>query len=156
MLNISQFRELILVPVLSDLQLYSKEAEELLVFTCATESNGGTYLHQVNGPAIGIFQMEPATYNDIWQNYLTRNQGLICMLSTKFNINRIPTPELMISDLRFATAMARLHYRRVREPLPSHNDIDAIWEYYKHYYNTEKGSATKDESIKKYNKFIKI
>lgn len=65
MLDCSQFRALIIEPVLSKLQLYSKDAEELLVFTCAAESLGGTLLHQIQGPAVGIFQMEPNTYTDI-------------------------------------------------------------------------------------------
>jgi hypothetical protein len=61
MFNITQFRELLIRPVLDSLQMYSKDAEELLVFTCAAESNGGTYLHQVKGPALGIYQCEPST-----------------------------------------------------------------------------------------------
>ena len=65
MLNIAQFRDLIVKSTLNDLLLYSEDAEELLVFTCAVESLGGTYLQQVKGPALGIYQMEPVTYNDI-------------------------------------------------------------------------------------------
>ena len=70
----NQLRELIITPALSKLQLYSKDAEELLIFTCAVESDGGTYLKQIKGPALGIYQMEPRTYNDIWQNYM-RNRS---------------------------------------------------------------------------------
>ena len=51
--------------------------------------------------------------------------------------------------------MARLHYRRRSEPLPQHTDIEAIWEYYKKYYNTHLGKAEKEESIKHYRKFVK-
>jgi len=47
MLNIAQFREFIIQPSLHDLILNSPDAEELLVFTCANESLGGTYIKQL-------------------------------------------------------------------------------------------------------------
>lgn len=154
MLNITQFRELIIKPALIDIMMYSEDAEELLVFTCATESNGGHYIKQVKGPALGIYQMEPQTYNDIWQNYLKPNARLMSLLFANFNINRIPPEETMIYDLRFATIMARFFYARFKENLPKSNDVEGIWEYYKKYFNTIKGKAFKEESIRKYNSFI--
>ncbi len=153
MLDCSQFRSLIIEPVLSKLQMYSKEAEELLVFTCATESLGGTYLHQVKGPAIGIYQMEPDTYMDIWVNYIHGRSQLSTMMAIHFSCNRIPPIERLAYDLHFATAMARIHYNRCPGKIPG--DIDGIWEYYKKFYNTEKGKAKKEESLKKYQEFIK-
>lgn len=154
MLNVNQFRELIIKPTLLDLVLYSDEAMELLVFTCAVESDGGTYLKQLNGPALGIYQMEPKTYNDIWENYLKNNRPLTLMLVTNFGIIRMPDEERMIYDLKFATAMARLHYKRVPEPLPEKNNVLGLWAYYKSYYNSPLGSAKKEESIQKYLSFI--
>jgi len=154
MLNIAQFRELIVKSTLNDLLLYSPEAEELLIFTCATESVGGTYLRQVKGPALGIFQMEPETYNDIWQNYIKFHGSLTLRLFSNFNISLQPSPERMIYDLRFACAMARIFYLRVSLALPKANDIDGIWKFYKTYYNTPKGKAIKEEAIKKYRNFI--
>lgn len=156
MLNVNQFRELIVKSSLNDLLLYSKEAEELMVFTCAVESEGGTYLHQVNGPALGIYQMEPGTHNDIWQNYIYNNGSLTLRLFSNFDIGSMPSEARMIYDLRYATAMARLHYRRVKSPLPLSNNVDAIWDYYKQFYNTPKGKAEKEESIKKYNDFVRL
>lgn len=155
MLNIKQFRESIIHPALTNLLLYSKEAEELLVFTCANESNGGEYLYQLNGQALGIYQMEPRTYNDIWQNYLRNHPSLTMRLLSNFNAGYMPEEDRLIYDLRFATAMARIFYARIPEPLPSANDIDAIWNYYKRYYNTYDGAAEKDQAIDKYKKFIR-
>lgn len=155
MLNINQFRELIVKSSLNDLLLYSKEAEELMIFTCAVESLGGTYLRQVKGPALGIYQMEPETHNDIWQNYIYYQTPLKMRFLTNFNIIRMPDESRMIYDLRYATAMARIHYSRITERLPNADDENAIWEYYKKYYNTEKGAATKDESISKYHDFVR-
>ncbi len=155
MLDCSQFRSLIIEPVLSKLQLYSKNAEELLVFTCAAESLGGTLLHQIKGPALGIFQMEPNTYTDIWTNYIRNRNKLATLMALNMECSRIPPLERMIYDLHFATAMARIHYARVQENLPDAANVDAIWDYYKKYYNTEQGKAKKEDSVKKYQAFIR-
>jgi hypothetical protein len=155
MLDCSQFRSLIVEPVLSKLRLYSKNAEELLVFTCAAESLGGTYLQQVKGPAVGIYQMEPITYTDIWVNYIRARNQLATLMAIHYGCNKIPEVERMIYDLHFATAMARIHYLRMPGNLPDAKDIDGIWDYYKKYYNTEKGKAKKEDSIKKYQDFIR-
>jgi len=155
MIDNKQLRELIIKPALSKLQMYSTNAEEILVFTCATESLGGKYLKQVNGPALGIYQMEPNTYTDIWENYIKNRGALLNMLTLNFDVGRIPLPERMVYDLRFATAMARLHYARAKEPLPSAENVDAIWKYYKKYYNTPLGKAEKESAVKHYQKFLK-
>src|SRR5690349_14952079 len=128
MFNAKQLRELIIAPTLKDLQLYSENAVELLMFTCANESEGGTYVHQVNGPALGIFQIEPRTYSDIWANYIPIHLGIVRILANVFDCVSIPDPMRMIYDLRFATAMARLFYARIKEPLPDCHDVDAIWQ----------------------------
>src|ERR1700722_17623196 len=127
MLDAAQFRSLIVKPALLELMLYSEDAIELLMFTCANESNGGTYIKQLTGPALGIFQMEPNTYNDIWHNYIVNRHDLLLQLQHQFNINGIPDEHQLIYDLRFATVMARIHYARVKEPIPDMHDLDAIW-----------------------------
>lgn len=155
MLNINQFRSLIIKPACENLMLYSKDAEELLVFTCATESMGGTFLKQENdGPALGIYQMEPATYNDLWQNYLKNHQNLMSMLIHNFDCIMMPDEKRLMYDLWFATAMARLHYARIKVPLPNADDVNAIWDYYKEFYNTYEGKAEHYTSIARYRMFI--
>ena len=154
MLNQNQLRELIIVPVLNDLQMYSKSAEELLVFTCAVESDGGTFLKQVKGPALGIYQMEPATHTDIWQNFIRYRTNIVTIMSLMFQAPSIPKSERLIYDLRYATAMARLHYRRFNERLPNEKDPKALYAYYKKYYNTPEGKSTEEKSIAKYNQFL--
>jgi len=153
MFNISQFRELIIKSTLNDLNLYSPEAEELLVFTCAVESRGGSDLKQFNGPALGIYQMEPNTYTDLWANYINNHNQLRTILVTNFEVNRIPSPERLIYDLRYATAMARLFYARIKEPLPYLDDPENLWWYYKKYYNTFNGAAHKDFAMLSYHCF---
>jgi hypothetical protein len=149
-----QLRELIIQPTLNDLVLQSPEAEELLMFTCAVESGGGTYLKQLNGPALGIYQMEPATYNDLWQNYIAKNPGLMMILLHNFDVRNMPSEDRLIYDLRYATAMCRIHYKRFQSPLPPANDVQAIWEYYKKFYNTSLGAANEPHCIYAYQAFI--
>lgn len=153
MLNCKQFQEYIVKPTLDKLVMNSDAAVELLLFTCAVESVGGSYLKQIKGPALGIYQMEPATYNDIWQNFIKGNQNLLLQFGLHFNAYQMPPEERLIYDLEFATAMARVHYKRVPKPLPDPAIPNDIWEYYKKYYNTAKGSAERGADLALYEKF---
>lgn len=155
MIDIIQFRQYVLMPSLSLLQLYSKDAEELLVFTCAVESEGGTYVHQINGPAVGIYQCEPNTHNDLWRNFIIHRNNFVTQLAMNFSIPKIPDISKLVTDMMYSTAICRLHYFRVKEHLPLADDLDAIWLYYKLYYNSSKGKATKDKAIKAYQRFTK-
>lgn len=153
MFNVSQFEEFILTPTLSLLQKYSRDAVELLIFTCAAESNGGTFIRQIEGPALGIYQMEPATHQDIFINYIHKNSSLMSILGLNFQCNGFIDAERMVYDIRYATVMARLHYSRFPEPLPNKNNIEGMFKYYKKYFNSPLGKSTKAESIKKYKSF---
>ena len=42
----------------------------------------------------------------------------------------------------YACAMARLKYSMDPMPLPDHNDIEAVYNYYKRIYNTPLGAST--------------
>jgi len=66
-----QLRGDIVYPTLHYIGLWSDAAETLILGTIAQESRCGEYVKQVGGgPALGICQMEPATHDDIWLNYL--------------------------------------------------------------------------------------
>ena len=49
MFDITQFRQDILSPALDALQIRGENLKELLVFTCAVESGGGTYVKEIQG-----------------------------------------------------------------------------------------------------------
>ena len=71
-----QLTLLVVRPTLKKLGLYSLAAERLIVGTIYQESHA-KYLKQLgNGPALGVIQMEPATYGDIWDNYLAYKRTL--------------------------------------------------------------------------------
>ena len=160
MFNCGQFRKLIVQPVLKAIDLYSPEAEELLIGTCAQESHGGTFLFQViNKPiidveaspyAIGIYQMEKATHDDIWKYFLPGHKDLSNKLLDFCKIEA-PTADMMIYNLYYATAMSRVFYRRIAEAIPA--DLKGQAEYYKKHYNTNAGAATIREYVLNYYNF---
>jgi hypothetical protein len=139
-------REYIIKPTLQYLDLYSKSAENLLMGTAAQETKLGRYLKQINGPAEGIYQMEPRTHEDIWNNFLPYKIPL------KEKILQFATPreDELVWNLAYATAMVRIHYLRVTEPLPHEDDIEGLAKYWKDYYNTRLGKGTVNEFINNY------
>jgi len=154
MFNSEQLKEFIIKPAITDLLMNSDDAIALLLFTCANESNGGTYIKQLKGPALGIYQMEPTTYNDIWVNFIMPNASLRLIMTHHFDSATLPDEYRLMYDLRFATAMTRIHYARVKLPLPKADDIDAIWDYYKTHYNSSNGKADYSTAIAAYRRFI--
>lgn len=133
-------------PSLEPLGLYSGPAEQLLLGTLAVESDLGYFLQQTNGPALGIYQIEPATHQDIWDNYLAYKNTLAAQIGAMLPVSPDVTIEqLLITDLRYATIIARLVYYRQNEPLPNINDYPAQAAYWKKYYNTEQGKGSVEQ-----------
>ena len=157
-MDLIQLRDYIIAPALKSANLWSKSAEILIAGTCGIESNYGEYIHQIKGPALGIYQMEPATHDDIWNKYL---KGRKVASDILFNCNISPyastTPpsRMLIFNLYYATLMTRAHYLRINQPLPTSNEAIAMAEYYKKYYNTYKGSATIEKAIPFFEDVIK-
>lgn len=114
------------------------------------------YVHQIRGPAVGLFQVEPTTFYDYWDGYLTDHQDLRDRVLEQNGIAHSslfdgrPDPNLCIWNARFAAMMCRIHYLRIRAPLPEHGDIEGLARYYKKYYNTIYGKATEEEFIENY------
>ncbi len=154
MINPTQFRTLIVRPVLEHLELYSKAAENLLVGTALQESNL-TYLHQLGGgPALGVFQMEPATHKDIWDNYLRFRRDMSARVKDYTTASLGKEVDQLPGNLYYACAMARVHYYRVPEPLPDADNDEALGRYWKAHYNTAAGAGTVEQFVSNYRKGI--
>lgn len=143
-----QLRELI-VETLKEIDLYSEDAVNLLMGTCAQESHLGQYIKQLNGPALGVFQMEPNTFNDIFSNYLRYKREL---LDSIYNLCGDIHNKNVMWNLKLAICFARVHYLRVPEKLP--NTIEGYAAYWKKYYNTYLGAGTEEEFINNYNLYV--
>ncbi len=144
-INAAQLREYVIRPALEEIGLYSMAAEELVLGTAAHESKLGTYLHQVRGPALGVFQMEPATYRDIWVNWLPGQGDLAARLANIAGTDGAPLADVMVFNLKFAAAMCRVFYRRIKAPLPAAGDLAGQAAYWKKYYNTALGKGTPEQ-----------
>ena len=156
-IDFKQLREYVVRPVLEHLDPeipYSLRAENLILGTIAQESHG-EYLHQLGrGPALGIIQMEPATHDDIWENFLRYNDSLserVSALELPEWLGAHGAPEL-IGNLYYATAMCRVHYWRKPGALPA--TVEGMANYYKKWYNSFKGAATPKEFIENYRKYV--
>jgi hypothetical protein len=140
--------------VLNAIQLYSADAEELLMATCANESNLGRYRTQAKGgPGKGIFQIETSDFNDIWTNYLKYHTDLAAKVKA-LNYDTQGTAEDLVNNDRYSIAMCRVHYLRSPGNLPAANDLDAIWAYYKRFYNTPGGAAVEGIFKYKYQQYV--
>ncbi len=157
---IYDLRDIVIRPVLMELKLLSDSAVNLLLGTAAVES-GFRRLVQEGGPALGIYQMEPTTASDVFENViipLTTDKnpsrrrlgraamGMIHRTSGNF-FNELT------SNLRFATLMARMQYWRFDEPLPSPFDIEGLARYWKTYWNTLEGKGSIEDFIRAYDHF---
>lgn len=164
---IRQFREYAIRPTLLDLGMYSAAAEELLVATAAHESGGLRYLAQwPAGPARGVYQMEPATAVDVVRRYLGRrldikgvfDKTVLLLAYSGIQWNDIEPDVIglkLATDLRFATAIARVRYWMVPKPLPSPADVRGMAEYWKAHWNTLEGAGRIQDFIDNYERHVR-
>ena len=136
---------------LKAIDLYSPVALNLVMGTIFQESLCGTYIRKLKGgPALGICQMEPATFKDIIENYLNYNRDLKIKIIVETNVHRLEA-EALEYNLALSIAFCRLHYLRVPEPIPT--TIEGYANYWKDHYNTHLGAGTVEEFINNYKKY---
>lgn len=143
MIKATDLRDYVIVPVLKllefyDPRMYSPAAVNLLLGTAAHESLCGFHLKQVKGPALGIYQIEPATHADLFTNFLRHRPGLLEI----FQGLRNGGPDQLVWDLRYSTAVARTIYWRAPDALPDKDDIDGQAMLWKKVFNTSAGRGS--------------
>src|SRR5215469_8912658 len=129
-INASDFRTDVITPALAALVPagipYSLVAEDLLMATAAVESGLGSRLVQLGGPALGVFQIEPATVQDLYTR-LTAPQLVA--------VKRATMPQWSVltqlpANLLLAAELCRLVYWHDPMPLPPRTDT-GLWSMYK-------------------------
>lgn len=148
-LNANHVRDLVIVPALVELAAVlpganSAAAVNLLLSTAAAETNL-VHLAQHGGPALGIYQIEPDTHQDLHTNWLPQSkyESLREHLGDRAD-------DALIYDLRYATKIARCIYARRPEPLPAADDAEALGDYWLAHYNTAGGAGTLEHFLKAY------
>jgi hypothetical protein len=139
--NKEQFRDLIYRTLRQVSLPRKKSAIDLLMGTAAQESAFGTYLRQTNGPALGAFQMEPATFETVvaWAH-----RSFPLMVEGRY------ARELEY-DLDLAIISARLNYLSKPGSIPE--DVLGQAEYWKRHWNTYLGAGTIDQYMKNWKRY---
>lgn len=146
-MNLKQYQRYIIRPSLEKIGLQSDEAERLLTMIVAHESGKGYYIMQTTGQAKGIYQMEDATHDHVL-NWLHKNKPELYQQIVAMGDGQ-PSAMKMVTDLDYATAMARAYFLLFPEALPTGSD-EELAEYAKKRWNTSAGKATPQDYLKAY------
>jgi hypothetical protein len=141
-------------PALVSLMAGGLAAEKLLLGTAIQES---LLIHRQQlggGPALGLFQMETATHDDCWENYLDFRDNLASKVKLTLGAGQKPAADTMKLNDRYAAAMCRVRYLRAPGALPAANDINAMANYWKQNYNTPQGKGSPEEFLSKWPQYI--
>ena len=173
--SVAEFRTNVVRQALLAIDHHSPQAEVLVLGTALAVSGCSSLLPAESGlratrqygggPALGYFQMEPATHDDIWRNFLQYRPSLsglaIAVAGAVRPLIVSPgteehTPTAILAPLAaeletnhlYAAAMCRVHYLRAPARLPANaHDILSMAHYWKRWYNTEKGRGTVEHFI---------
>lgn len=152
-----QIRSHVIVPALENIGMLTPAAEILVYGTGMVESNYQDivqYGMPKNG-GLGFWQDEPSDYFDlcIWlKNGF--NKGLLEKVLNSCELTGLPKdPTILVYNLRLAALFCRIHYYRIRAPLPSMSDAYGLAEYHKEHYNSG-GKADVDRNASIFKKII--
>lgn len=141
-------------PALDVLGKGGRAAEQLVLGTAIQES---LLIHRQqlgNGPALGLFQMEPETHDDCWNNFLKFRTELADKVKLTLEPGQQSTPATMKVNDRYAAAMCRVKYVRAPAALPGQDDITAMANYWKQHYNTPLGAGKPEEFLAKWPQYV--
>ncbi len=153
-----ELHDYVIVPTLDQIGLNQPGASFLLLGTALVESDLTWLRQQSDGPALGLWQMEPDTHDDLWLWLLewTREKALAPVIS-RLASAWPPGATQMVGNLNYACAMARCLYRRKPEPLPFPvTDVAAHALYWKTHYNTFQPEQTHRYVREQLEKFVSL
>lgn len=149
-----QFRLNLVRPILKDTafrnncpSFYSRDAEELLLLTCAQETLYGRYLKQISGPGLSVFSIEPATF--AW----LQNTHKAFLVERNYRLESY-TPSELLYNLRLAIVVTRLRYWVVKAALPKYDDVQGMADYWDKYYNGNPNKGFPKDAIRNYRTYV--
>lgn len=154
MLNLNSLRQQVIYPSLNKMGMWSDAAGELVLGTAIVESNL-TYLKQHGeGPALGLWQIEPATHDDLYANYLSYRPEMMSRLM-ELRSPALDMDENLATNLMYGAAVCRLCYYRKPDPLPEAGDVEGQGKFWKKHYNTPLGAGTVPKYVLKVTNTLK-
>lgn len=135
----------IVTPALKRIGLASPSAINLVTGIGLVESGYRTKRQYGGGPALGYWQMEPATHDDCWTNFLDY-RPMLAGLVRKVAYPGTPKSALLLTNDAYAAAMCRIRLYRSSEPLPDADCALALCRYWKLYYNSSLGAGQVDNA----------
>lgn len=128
-------------------------AVPILLGTAAQESGLRAFRQRGNGPARGLWQMEPETAKDHW-TWLNRHQAIATSLTQRCGIAAMSLIHLEC-NIPYQILMARVHYyRRDPQRLPDALDVTEQARRWKRFYNTPAGRGTEAQYVANYQRLI--
>ncbi len=120
------------------------DAKMLLLGTACAETNLRSRFQDGNGYAAGLYQVEYATFKDVWNRQLaTTFPGLKSKIILNYSKDGKDIKfENLITDAGLCAIIARLYYYGRKGQIPSAEDIEAQAHYYKTEYNTLRGKGS--------------
>lgn len=121
--------------------LNSLSAQQGVLGIGNAESAGYRYMKQIGqGPALGFWQMEPATHDDAWANFIrfrpTLQNALLGVLG-----GRAVSAQRLVDTPLYAACLCRVQLYRAPASLPPANNAAAWASFWKTHYNTKKGAG---------------
>lgn len=145
-------RHLVIRDTLNYLNDWSLSAENLLLGTAAQETGLGGW-HR--GRRVGLYHITPAMHRAVWDKYLVHYPNLASEVRGMAGQNsflRAPHGEL-ITNLKYATAIAWMVYRRSGQELPNAHDPVELGKFWHRYFHP-KAKGTVADFVSSYGLFI--
>ena len=151
---VDELKEFIIGETLEHLQLGLSErglksAKALLLGTAAQESGFDCLMR--SGRRFGLYQISPALHKSVWDNYLIHHPDLASRvrgLAGQRSFLANPHGELL-SNLKYATAIAMMVYLRTGLPLPDHTNLRALAGFWHRHFHP-KSHNSEENFIKSY------
>ncbi len=151
----SELQHLVIRPTLKYLGDYSLAAQTLLLATAAMESELGFHLKSEHKRGLGVYQISPRSHQNIWDQYLAKDPDMASKvrgLASQHDFLTQPHLELT-TNLKYATAIAWMIYKRKAKALPAANDILAMAKFWRRHFHS-RPQASVDIFIKRYQTLI--
>lgn len=132
----------------------NKDFHDLIMETCAVETDFGFIVKQTKGPALSIYQILPSTFRYILNDIKKKDKNQYKRIMNLYD-NRYGDTYNYIYNVPFTTAICMMYYvntvKNLEDKIKTRTDRAKVW---KKYYNTEGGKGTVDIYLKRTNDHI--